>query len=145
MRVVLAGVVAVSSVACAELPEGFEAATPIEVVQHDCAGSPDVENSVPGTLMAAATLDNDVSGTLLNASFLCSTEVCGFAVEVDGVARVLFQPCDMNPFQEALCSCLSDIDFVAPFAADVELVGAEAWSRGAHVEEEASLLDSVDF
>jgi hypothetical protein len=145
MRVVFAGCVAASSIACVELPEGFAGATPVEVVQHDCDGSPS-DGAAPSTsLMAARTSDNDVSGTLLAASFVCSTEVCGYAVEVDGVARVLFQPCDMHPFNEALCVCLSDIDFVAPFAADVALDGAEAWSRDAHVEQPASLLDSVNF
>lgn len=132
-----------SSMACTELPEGFAGATPIEVVQHDCSGT--AEAPANSTLMAAVTSDNEVSGTLLDASFLCGTDVCGYAVEVDGVARVLFQPYDMHPFQEALCSCLSDIDFVAPFAIDADIVAAEAYSRGAHVEQEASLLDSVDF
>jgi uncharacterized protein involved in high-affinity Fe2+ transport len=143
MRLMLAGFVAVSSMACVELPEGFEDATPIDVVQHECSGA--AEAPVNSTLMAAITNDNEVSGTLLDASFLCSTEVCGYAVEVDGVARVLFQPCDMHPSQEALCSCASDIDFVAPFAADVEVSTAEAWSRGAHVDDDAALLDSVDL
>ena len=149
MRVVLVGFVAVSSivssVACVELPEGFEDAAPIEVVQHDCDGPPDPDSPAPTSVMAAVTDDNEVSGTLLNMWSSCSTAYCAYAVETDGVARVLFQPCEMHPFQEALCSCVYDIDFVAPFAPDVALDATEVWARSADVDATPGLIDRVDL
>jgi hypothetical protein len=75
-----------------------------------------------------------VGATYFAASFRCFQEVCGYAMEDGGVAKVLVQPCDLNPREVARCDCRYDLsfEFPRPTGEAVEIWhGTDAYTGGA--------------
>lgn len=114
-----------------DLPEGWEDAQEIEVSASEC-----YDDAASASL--EITDNNDpVGATYLAASFRCSQEVCAYHMEEGGVAKVLVQPCDLNPDEVARCSCRYDLSFEFPRPSDeaVEVWhGTDAYAGDAEQE-----------
>lgn len=91
-----------------DLPKGWEDAEEIKVLVSDCYDDEALASF-------EITDDSDpVFATYFGASFRCAQEVCAYYMEKGGVAKVLAQPCDLNPREVARCSCRYDLSFEFP-------------------------------
>lgn len=93
----------------ASLPEGWEDAEEIPVVASECDEGQELESSFEVTENG-----DPVGASYLNAMYRCSQEVCAYHLEEDGIAKVLTQPCEMDPELVAKCDCRYDLSFEFP-------------------------------
>jgi hypothetical protein len=91
------------------LPEGWEDAEEIAVVATDCDEGEELESSFEVTENG-----DPVAASYLRAMYRCSQEVCAYHLEEDGIAKVLTQPCEMDPERAAKCDCRYDLSFEFP-------------------------------
>ena len=135
----------VVAAACADLPEGFDFAEGIEVVQHECG---ETAPSEAQTRLEVEGTSRSIEGTLHDVIFRCRQDVCGFLKNEGDTSKVLFQPCEMNPFGYPFigvvqCGCVYDMEFTA--RADPGSRFVEAYMRGDNLnnERDAKLVDSM--
>jgi len=131
--------------ACADLPQGFELAEGIEVVQHECGetapSEAEMRLEVEGTSRA-------IEGALREAMFRCGQDVCGF-VKVEGdTTKVLFQPCEMLPLGYPLrgvaaCDCVYDLEFTARAEPGERFVEVYMRQDAVNNERDAQLVDNA--
>ena len=105
------------SIACGNLPEGWEDAQPIDdFTQAECAGDPyldevegvPVENNVEPITFSVEGNRLDIQYN--QAIFRCEQTVEGFQMMDGDSISVLIQPQDMSPSQVAKCDCFYDIE-----------------------------------
>ncbi len=110
MRRILSVVAALSTVACVDLPAGWEDAKRVsDFTQADCDGSP-YDSDVPDVTVTATADAGAVTVSAEPLDFRCAQDVEGFWKASGGAVDLLVQPIDMNPRAVAGCDCLYRID-----------------------------------
>jgi hypothetical protein len=122
----------------ADLPDSWAGAQELAVDQSSCGGNPYLPSHEG--LMLVRDMAR-LRGTYVKAPFRCNQSVCAYALVDRAGARVLVQPCQMNPATVTKCDCLYDVSFT--------LGGVEAgtmvelhrrWDRYAATEEPEPML-----
>jgi hypothetical protein len=91
-----------------DLPAGWDKAADLALTQSECDG----DTSAPPA--AALLLSRDAGqlrGTFEDARFRCQQSLCGYRLDEGATARVLVQPCEMNPQQVPKCGCRYTVGF----------------------------------
>jgi hypothetical protein len=145
-RASLAILVLVGVVQCGaedrDLPQGWEEALSLPVDTSECTGG---DSAMPGKLVLMRDMGR-LRATYEQAVFRCQQRVCAYRTgDGAGGARVLVQPCDMNPSGVTKCSCPMTIGFDIPGVEpgrNIELL--RRWDRyGATSEPQPEMVASV--
>src|SRR4051794_530777 len=85
-----------------DLPLGWEGAVSLPVDRSECTGD---DLGGPGKLMLMRDMGR-LRATYEKATFRCSQRICAYRLD-DGAggAKLLVQPCDMDPGGVSKCSC----------------------------------------
>jgi len=94
-----------------DLPPGWEGAQSLPVDRSDCTGD---DLGMPEKLMLMRDMGR-LRATYEHGVFRCSQRVCAYRID-DGAsgARVLVQPCDMDPSMVGKCVCPMNVGFDIP-------------------------------
>ncbi len=119
----------------ADVPEGWTCTSSLAIDQSECqadALGSDVEPTVTATEQGVM-----ISG----ANFRCAQDVCAYLDDSVEPARLLLQPCDMEPETVAKCVCLYGLEVDV----DVPASGLDVYSRYDSIggEQEPQLVGHV--
>jgi len=120
-----------------ELPAGFSCSESLTVTAGECEA-----NAVDATLTTSVVLEGDHL-LVQNAMFRCEQRVCAYSDVTETPARIVLQPCEMDPDELVRCSCYSTYTVElpdAPTAIDVYVRGDHQSGR-----DEPELVGSIDF
>jgi hypothetical protein len=98
-----------SNSAAADLPPGWEGATPLKSFsQAACSGSP-LDPTAPAESIDVTAVAGSIHVAYHHAQFRCEQAVEGFVRADSNTVAFLVQPKDMNPSNVAKCDCLYEI------------------------------------
>lgn len=115
--------------ACADLPEGFEGATPVPgFEQSACLGTPDPTTASYGTI---TSITGGVDVWVAELPFRCEQRLEGFMlVEEDNAVSLLIQPIDMDPEDPKECACTYEV--TAHIVLTTGMYTMDVFRRGDH-------------